>query len=292
MIEWDSLRIILAIGRNGSLSAAARELGINHTTVSRRLASAEQQLKTRLFDRRGKQMEATQAGVSVQIHAARMERAVLDMNRALAAADDAMAGPLKITAPQLLIQSHLAAIVARFAEDYPSIEIHLDASNDIVSLHNRDIDVALRISDTPDPSLFGRRIARQNRCYYAARGLARTLGPDSDVPCLAFRWWGPAVPGEVLQILPKARPGMMFDDMTAALSVLKTGAGIARLPCFVGDADPALDRIPGFSLTRYMDVWILTHPDLKGSEKVRRFMRYAGDRIAARKADFTGIRQN
>jgi DNA-binding transcriptional LysR family regulator len=295
MNDWDDLKFVLAVARAGGLSGAARSLGVNHSTVSRRLSALEAKLGTRLFERMPEGFVPTAAGSEAAESARRIETELLSLDTRITAQDAELEGPLRITGAQLLFQAQLADIVARFCERHPLIEVELIAANEILSLQRREADVAVRVTDKPDETLFGRLASGQNRGFYASKAFLRAheevLSKSSDpfrIPCTAFKWWGRTPPKEIRARFENAYTSVVCDDMIALQAAVRAGLGVGRMPCFVGDRDPELGRVPGFPLTRYFDIWILTHPDLKHVERIRRFMRFAADEFKANAGLYLG----
>lgn len=292
MDNWDDLRLALAIHRAGSVSGAAKQLNLNHATVSRRLASAEERIGTRLFERIGTGMRPTAAGKKLIESASRLEKDIDALDITIAANDKRLEGPLRITAPQLIIEAMLAEIIRDFSEVYPRVEMSLNASNDIVNLHRREADVAIRISNEPAPSLFGPVATSQKAGFFASRDYLAKLDTHSPTPeahtpgYVAFHWWGTDVPKPLAEIHPTARVALVVDDMIAAVAAVRNGIGIGRMPCFVANMHDDLVPVPGCPFEPYLDIWVLTHPELKRVERVRKFMQFAAERIRARKNYF------
>lgn len=289
MEDWDDLKYVLAVARYGGLSGAARSLKVNHSTVSRRLSALETRIGARLFERLPSGLAPTEEGNAAIEAAKRVETEVFALDRRIMARDTVLEGPLRVTAPQLIFQAQLAQIMARFAALNPQIELTMIGANETLNLHRREADVAIRVSDTPDPSLYGRIAVGQNRRYYASRDYMRAQGEaftrtidGAAIGCVTFVWWGEGPPADVLARFPNAKVSARSDDMLAVHAAVRAGMGIGRMPCFLGDGDPALVRVPGFEPTRYLDIWVLTHPDLKKVERIRRFMRFATDAFKAR----------
>lgn len=284
MDNWDDLKFVLAVAKAGSVTKAARSLGVTHSTVSRRLTALEERMGTRLFDRLPEGFTATVAGEEAIETARRMEVEVLSLDTRITARDAELEGPLRVTAAQLVFQVQLADIVARFKERHPQIDVTMNAANEILSLHRREADIAVRVTDKPDESLFGRLATGQNRCFYVSRDFARRFQEayrdsltTARVPFVAFKWWGNQVPKELRERYPNGEVATVTDDMITMHAAVRAGMGIGRLPCFLGDPDPELMRLPGVEPTRYFDIWILTHPDLKNVARIRTFLRFAAD---------------
>ncbi len=295
MEKWDDLKFVLAIAQAGSITKGARLLNVTHSTVSRRLASLEEELGTRLFERIPDGFVPTAAGQEALETAARVEKELLALDTSITAQDSGLEGPLRITAPQLLFQVQLADIMKSFAERHPKIELEMIAANEVLSLHRREADVAVRVTNNPDEALFGRLATRQKRTYYISRDYARRFGDalsanTSDIPvgCLTFKWGSQRVPKRVLARFPNARISLRADDMIAAHAAAKAGIGIVNMPCFMGDPDPDLIRVPGLEPEFYLDIWLLTHPDLKNVARIRAFMRFAAEAFAQKNSLYIG----
>ncbi|MFN3249870.1 LysR family transcriptional regulator [Roseibium album] len=295
MDNWDDLKFVLAIATAGNVTRAAKRLGVTHSTVSRRLSALEESMATRLFERLPEGFVPTAAGEQAVAAARRVEAEVLTLDTRITAQDTELEGPLRITAAQLLFQVQLAEIMQQFSERHPRIELQMIAANEKLSLHRREADIAVRVTDNPGETLFGRLATGQNRCYYMSRNFARKYRETMEtghasipLPCVTFKWWGQGVPKEVRTRYTSAFISLVADDMIALLAAVKAGIGVGRLPCFLGDPDPDLVRIPGMEPSRYLDIWVLTHPDLKNVARIRTFLRFAADAFKARSGLYLG----
>lgn len=295
MDNWDDAKLVLEINRNEGLSGAARALGVNHSTISRRLALAEEKLGVRLFDRLPQGLMITDAGRKVSEAALRIEKEMHVLGRNIIADDKALKGTLKVTAAQLIIQVQLAEIVHKFMQIHPAIEVTLSAVNDVVNLHQREADVAIRISKELEPSLFGSMATKQNRGFYASKKfveqnpvLLSKNTIEQSMPFITFQWWGNSIPPALRERFLNPNFTMKMDDMISVHTATKAGIGISRMPCFLGDSDTELMRIPHVSLSPYTDIWVLTHPDLKNVERIRQFMKFATAEIRKKSPLYLG----
>ncbi|WP_350184968.1 LysR family transcriptional regulator [Roseibium album] len=289
------MKFVLAIATAGNVTRAAKRLGVTHSTVSRRLSALEESMATRLFERLPEGFVPTAAGEQAVAAARRVEAEVLTLDTRITAQDTELEGPLRITAAQLLFQVQLAEIMQQFSERHPRIELQMIAANEKLSLHRREADIAVRVTDNPGETLFGRLATGQNRCYYMSRNFARKYRETMEtghasipLPCVTFKWWGQGVPKEIRTRYKSAFISLVADDMIALLAAVKAGIGVGRLPCFLGDPDPDLVRIPGMEPSRYLDIWVLTHPDLKNVARIRTFLRFAADAFKARSGLYLG----
>lgn len=289
MTNWNDLRYVLETVRQGGLSGAARVLCVNHATVSRRIAALEQDMGVRLFDRLPKGYTPTLAGKEAAKSAEVMEQAQLDLSRSLVGRDRSLSGPLVVTAPSLLIERILAPMLIEFTRLHPAIDVSLAASNTPLNLARREADVAFRIDETPTPTLFGVRVTSQKAGVYAQRALVETLGPPetTTLDWVRFAHW-PGLPTELTTVWPKRRVRVVVNDMVVAIGAARAGMGATRMPCFLGDSDPLLARVPGIDLFDYPAIWVLTHPDLRDVPRVTAFMSFAAEQMRAMRPRFEG----
>ncbi|WP_299296654.1 LysR family transcriptional regulator [uncultured Tateyamaria sp.] len=288
-MDWGDLRYVLETVRHSGLSGAARALGVNHATVARRIAAAEATLGVSLFDRRPTGYVPTEAGLDAARTAEAFEAHGATLSRAIAARDASVSGPLTVTAPALMIQTVLAPILGAFVAQYPEVELTVLGANAPLNLAHREADVAIRISDTPDPDLVGRRVAAQSSAVYASHSVLETLAadPEKELSWLRFLHWEP--PNKAVRAAyPNTRVVMHLDDMVAMIGAVRAGLGATRMACFLGDTDPLLGRVPGLPLFPYPSVWVLTHADLKNVPRIATFTRFVSDALRRQRGAFVG----
>ncbi|WP_169545518.1 LysR family transcriptional regulator [Sneathiella aquimaris] len=286
MEDWDSYKFILAVGRHGSLSAAARSLSVNHTTVSRRITAIEEKMNVRLFDRIAKNFVPTDAGHKAIASSERIEKEVFALRREIASKDSEIAGPLQITVADQLYQTYIADIVHSFMALYPQIDITVRTASENFNLSKREADVAIRVGDQPDTHLFGRRIMRQNRCFYISdtylshlQATDGTIDKSTNIKFINHVEWSSTILDELKKVYPGCNEILKTDAMIVLLTAVKKGVGVSRLPCFLGESDPDLVQLPGCTPTKNKDIWALTHPDLKNVSRIRLFMQFVSDRL-------------
>jgi len=288
MLNWNDLRFVLETARQGGISGAARVLGVNHGTVSRRISAAEDVLGARLFDRLASGYIPTEAGREAMLIAEQMEEQGHRLERQMNARDIRIAGPLVVTAPQMLLDRFLGPVIQEFIQKYPAIELSVKAGNETLNLAAREADVALRVSADPPETLVGKRVAQQRYGIYAAPELiARDPGADTPLDWVSFGNW-PGPPKEFLKLRPQLRRQLVVDDIYAALAAVRAGIGATRLACFIGDSDPGLRRLPDTPLFPYMPLWVLTHADLRTQPRVRAFVDHASSAIKKARPLFVG----
>ena len=288
MFDWNDLRFVLETARQGGISGAARVLGVNHATVARRITAAETKLGARLFDRLSSGYLPTDAGMDAVRAAEEMERTGAKLDRQIGARDAAPSGKLTITAPQLLIERVLGPVLRDFITAHPAIELSVLATNEILSLAQREADVAIRISESPGQTLVGRRICEQRAAVYATpQAIAADSGGDNPLDWIRFAHW-PGPPEAIRMIRPNLNVRLSVDDMAAAVSGARAGIGATRMACFLGETDPLLRRVPGLPDFTYIPVWVLTHADLRAVPRIRAFVDFAVARLRRMQAVFEG----
>jgi len=288
MLDWDVLRYVLAIRREGGLSGAARVLGVNHATVSRQLAKAESAAGTALFLRLSTGLEPTEAGQESANRAALIEAEVMALERSLAGRDARMAGPLTITAPPLVMQTGLADDIAEFHLQHPDIELTLRGSDRVLDLNRREADVAIRVARAPSDTLWGRVVTQQRAGWFASQDWldqhGKALISGDEISIIGFLGWAAPMPLE----LKNARVVATSDDMVSAAALARAGMGMVRMPAFLGQSDADLCAVPGLKMIDYWPIWALTHPDLRRAPRVLSFIRFVAARFAQRGALYMG----
>jgi DNA-binding transcriptional LysR family regulator len=287
-VEWDELRHVLAIAREGTLSGAAARLGTSHTTVGRRLRAIERALGVRLFDQTPEGFVPTAAGQDIAEVAERVEGEVLALEGRVLGRDARLQGKLRVATMDILLRGYREAF-ASFLARYPSVELTVTSSDAEVSLTRREADVALRMTGSPPEHLVGRKVGRVEFAVFGSKALVERAGPGAgydDYPWLHWderlnmRWldeW-------LARRAPKARVALRLDVSSLALrEAIAAGFGVHFLAVFEGDSDPRLRRVgpvePGFG----RDLWLLTLPDLRGTSRVRAFLDHMEERAVGRR---------
>ena len=280
--NWDDLRIFLAVARAGSLSGAARGLGVNHSTVFRRIGAFEEMLGVRLFERVPSGYLLTPAGEEMRDAALRVEEEVTAIGRKVRGQDLRLSGSLRITTIDMLALWLLPRHLTRFRQDYPGIELEVSVSNAALSLTRREADIALRIGNRPPENLVGRRVGRLVFAVYAARHYRERrlekeleshdwIGFDSEHAALARRF---------AEFLPEVQPAYRVNSVAAAVAAATTGMGLAPLPCGIADREPTLERLCDLPDSFTLDLWLLTHEDLRRTARIRAFMDFMAEALA------------
>mgnify|MGYP001249952359 CR=1 FL=1 len=291
MDDWNDLRLVLAVTRAGSLTGAARDLGIDHSTAFRRLKAIEARLSVRLFERLpGGHYAATDAGARIAAGAERMEDEALALDRDLTGRDRRLSGRLRVTSSETLAYSHLTRHLAGFREAHPGIRVELIVDNRILSLSRREADIALRPVRPKEGDLWGRKLCGISWALYAAPSyLARSGGPLAAIGDMAGRdligWEEKAAGIRAADWLAGAAPDAAFvyrsSSLVNQLVAARAGMGLALLPAYLGDCEPGVVRaLPGSIPDLAGELWIVTHADLRATARVRAFFDFVGGALA------------
>jgi DNA-binding transcriptional LysR family regulator len=292
MMDWDDIHYFLAVARGGSVRAAAQRLGVNHSTVLRRIAQLEKHLGAQMFEKLPSGYRLTAAGEEVLELANQMEASSQQLETRVFGLDQSVRGLLRVTLPPPLATHLLMPDFAEFARLHPDIEMEILSSGELANLTNREADVAIRVvydRKTLPLNLHGLKGPEVFGGVYMSRDrLAawRTGAPDP------IRWivisahgipaW--ASEGEIRTTGGPFR----ITDAEALLVAVRQGLGITTLPCFVGDADPLLVRVPGTDLHMYGTLWLLTQGETRKTKRVRLFTEFLSLRLAAYAALLAG----
>ncbi|MDQ6992900.1 MAG: LysR family transcriptional regulator [Mariprofundus sp.] len=270
-MNWDDLKLFLAVARENSISGGARKLGVQHSTVSRRIRALETTLGVRLIERKKSGYELTPAGENLKVAAVKMEYEVLQVDAKLGGRDARLTGELRVTAINSMASTVLMPMFASFSQRYTDVDLHLLASNKNISLVERDADVAIRLTNTPTDTLVGKRFATVATTLYGSRSYLKQLRVDRakekwlGVNCCGFHqtWTKKNAHG--------ARHNLFVDDTLLTVAAIKQNMGVAYLPCFLGDSEPELERFALPDPEMNLGLWLLFHPDLKRTAKVLAF---------------------
>src|SRR5579859_4864443 len=285
MIDWDDVRFFLAVARGGSVRAAAERLGVNHATVLRRIAQLEKHLGAQMFEKLPSGYRPTAAGEEVLELANQMEASSHQLETRVLGRDQSVRGLLRVTLAPPLARHLLMPDFAEFARLHPDIEMEILSSGELANLTNREADVAIRVvydRKTLPLNLHGLKGPELFGGVYISRDRLATWRAGAPDP---IRWivismhgipeW--ASEGEV------RTTGVPFrtTDAAAEIVAVRQGLGITTLPCFVGDADPLLVRVPGTDLHMYGTLWLLTQGETRKTKRVRLFTEFVSGRLAA-----------
>ncbi|WP_439599141.1 LysR family transcriptional regulator [Falsiroseomonas sp.] len=287
MLAWDDIRLIRAVAETRNLPAAAARLGLDHSTVFRRLRQVEAQLATKLFERHRSGYALTPAGEEMAALGARMEQDISGVTTRILGQSIAPSGEVRLATSDSLLAELLMPMLLRLRARHPGIQLDLVTGNAALNLSRRDADIALRATEQPPPTLVGRRVARIAWALYGTAGQAGTARPD-------WVGLGDNLAGlQVVQALREVPPGRLagrFDTVLGLAGAVAAGLGIGHLPCFLGDAWPVLQRLAPPEPAFASDLWLLTHPDLRQAPRIRPVMDLLAEEIALQRPLIEGER--
>ena len=285
MIDWDDIRIFLAVARGGSVRAAAARLTLNHSTVLRRVAQLEERLGTRLFEKLPSGYRLTGAGEEVLGSAEEMEASSKRLETQIVGRDEAVQGLLRVTMSPTIATHLLMADVAEFARTHPEVEIEILSLDQPVNLTNREADVAIRVvydRNTLPPNLHGITGPELFGGVYVAHHLLEAWRGGA---CERTRWivrtgTGAADWAHAGELLVSDIP-LKVSTADAELAAVRLGMGVTTLSCFVGDTEPLLVRVPDTPLQLHGTLWLLTQGETRRTKRVRLFTEFMAGRLAA-----------
>ena len=285
MHDWDDLRFFLAVAREGSVTAASSRLGVNQSTVSRRINTFEAGIGVRLFDRHSSGFSLTLAGEDLLRHVVRMEEATQAIDRQLAGRDNELSGELRVTTSQVIVRYLLIPELADFQAQYPGIRVVFDVSNDLYNLSAREADIAIRATsgDVPD-TLIGQSVGDIHFGVYGRKELLQHWQQgETELP-----WIGEDDDSLKPDWLPQGNvallPSMRSNDVQVTLDLIQAGVGIGRLPVFAAVGERGLCKFGPAGDAANKSVWILRHADMRRVERIRVFSRFFSEVISRRLA--------
>jgi len=278
--NWDDLRFILAVGRMATFTAAARHLGVNESTVARRIARYETSMNIRLFERRMGMLQPTEACTELILRAERVEIEVQAAEGMLAGTNDRAAGNVRVTAVPIIANHVLVPALPRLLNQHRDLTIELIADGRDLNLINREADIALRLArPANDTRAIVKRVGQLTYATYSATALAKKT-----IPWIAY--------DERLEDLPQAKamasemakahnapPQLRVNDAETLLQSVTKGLGKSMLPVTVGSRTSGIIRIGDEAKTVTREVWLLVHPDLRDLVRIRVVMDWLTETI-------------
>ena len=280
MINWDDLPYFLAVAKSGTLTGASKSLGVNHSTVFRRINAIEDKLGTRLFERLAEGYELTDIGHIVLQHAQVAENSIHSLERAVAGKDFELSGEIHVTAPLSIAEHVLVPCIAKFRHQHPRITINIIVSSGLYDLSRRDADIAIRSTNNPPDFLIGRKVtdltwsAYASKAYIKKHGGAKSskdlddhelIGVDDSLLAIeAYKW--------LMSNYSNKNLCCSASDVKTISTLCNEGLGIALLPTnyFNKNLVKLFDINPEFK----DGLWILTHPDLRRVTRIKEFSKF------------------
>jgi len=283
MNNWDDIRFFLTVCREGSASAAAKVLEVNHSTVTRRISSLEEKHGVQLFKRQREGFEMTEAAYAVYEQAQDIELQSQQISRTLFGQNTELAGPINLTMPHDIFEHCLADDLAEFCRLNPNIELNLMVTKGLRNLASLEADIAIRLTANPPEYLIGQTAVGLQHGIYAAQSWDESKpvglvvwGNETEIPSWAEMALGKQVSGAYI--------ALRVDDLTSMYAAVKAGFGIARMPCYMPDSmaknsmNMGVKRLNIKLSKSDWAVWVLNHVDLRKTirvQKCRQFLMQA-----------------
>ncbi len=285
MNHWDDIRYFLAVARSGSASGAAKLLGVNHSTVTRRIQSFEEKHGVELFIRQRDGYEMTDAAYTIVEQAQQMETQTQQISRTLYGRDGRLEGPISLTMTHDMFEYCLAPDLADFQKQYSAIQLNLTVNPGLRNLAGREADLAIRLTQAPPDYLLGHKVAALQHGIYASRSLAT----DESTPIVQ---WGSEdqLPEWATLHFPNAHTAMRVDTLSSMYAAVKAGVGVARMHCYMPDGlnDEEVVKLPVQLPRSDWSVWVLSHTDLRKTRRVQRCREFLLQRLKLKQGLFEG----
>ncbi len=268
--DWDDLRFLLAAMRSGSLSGAARRLGVNESTVARRIARFEAKLGSRLLERSAGRLQPTATGSAVIAAAERVERETQAIESQLTGIDSRAAGTVRLTSVPILVNQLLIPALLNLRQQHPELQLELIAEPRDLSLTKREADIALRLArPRKETRNIARRIATLDYAVYGPAEHREERLPwvtyeDNMTDLPQTRWIQDQIGRE-----DDSGALVKVNDAEGVIACLCAGLGKSLLPIPVAQRAPGLRRLPGFPRGPSRELWLITHPDLRHLTRIR-----------------------
>jgi DNA-binding transcriptional LysR family regulator len=297
MLDWNDLRYLLAVARHQGTAAASRALGVNQSTVQRRLVELERSLGQALVQRHPSGYRLTSFGEQLLPLAQQVEQAVVALTQHVESFQRDVTGVVRITCPEPLVyRISNSTLLERFRARYPALQVEFVTSDKYLDFAKGEVDIALRSGDTDDKSLVGRKVGDSLWAVYASpKYIARRGQPTSLADLERHDWVGfddtmalHRAATWLAQVAPKAHLIARNNSVLGLVYSAKAGVGLAALPTALGDAEPDLVRVLG-PIPELARIWrVRTTPELRRTPRVAALFDFLVDEVDALRPIITG----
>jgi DNA-binding transcriptional LysR family regulator len=293
-LDWDNLRYFLAVARAGKLTAAARRLGQDHTTVGRRIASLESAFQSKLFERRHDGYRLTEVGQRLYENVNALESSVWEIQRNIAGRTQHVEGLVRIGAPDDFGNLFLAKRIGELQVLHPGLKIELITLPYTLSVSKREVDIAIGIERPIEGRLFVRKLTDFEMRLYATRDYIDAHGPIDGAPDLARQMWIGSVSDFNSAPLLNATTGLdctptlrfTCSSFAGQLAAAVSGAGVAMLPRYVADQETSLKPVLPVVVKATQAYHMVLHADLRDLPRVRTAANYIAQKVIEARAGF------
>jgi DNA-binding transcriptional LysR family regulator len=288
-MDWDYLRYVHALATGGTLARAGEILGVHQTTVLRRLDQMEEQMGVQFFERDREGLHLTPVGEMAFREADRLASEMENLERRLVGQDSAPVGKVRLAATDVMVNALIGPLVCELLQTYPDIELEVLTDNDVLNLSHREADLTLRPVNKPQATLEGERIACIESAVYGSpdycqrhEGMDLEAAPEQNswiLPDESFshlatgRWYRKA--------LKNVRSPVRCNSLQSMYSLARAGAGLAVLPCYLGDITSDLQRLTPPLEGEGVDLWLMVNHETRQMARVRLVMEFLTQRLVA-----------
>lgn len=274
--QWDDVRFFLAVARSGSLSSAARALGVGHVTVGRRITALEKRLGVTLLNRTPDGFAATSAGEAILRQSAAMESAAIDLERIVAGHDALVTGSVRVTTTEALAYQLVAPAIAALRESHPELRVDLIAGVRSLDIARREADLAVRFARPSASDLVCRKLGEvgfslyASKRYLASAGIPKRGQGLAGLDLISFTGAPAATsPFFMGESLEGARIALRCDNPLIQVQAAASNVGIVEAACFLGDSSPDLVRVWPNEAPARRAVWLIVHQDMRRAARIR-----------------------
>jgi len=293
-MAWDDLRYVLTVAETGTLSGAARALGVNHSTVLRRISAFEAEKGVKLFERRSSGYALRPESRPLLAALRAIKDQVNGLDRAITRQGLELDGPVRVTTSDSIAAAGLTGYVASFQAQHPGVIAELNITNSYVDFANMEADITVRPAATLSEDLAGEHACDLMLHVYATPTyLAQNPGGSYD----SHKWLGVAPPITSTTVgewqrrnLPDANIVLRSNSFVGLRDAAESGLGLSMMPCFMGDPSPHLVRAEAFPESLFASLWVATHKDMAGSARVQSILAWFVEAIRADADLFEGRR--
>lgn len=296
-MNWDDVRIFLAIARAGQILAAARALGMNHATVARRLTKFETALGSKLFIRRTNGCDLTAAGEATLAHAEAVESAILAARAQAGQTDQTLSGTVRVGAPDGFGVAFLAPRLGQLTARHPGLTIQLVPVPRNFSLSRREADIAITLERPTQGRLVARKLVDYRLALYASRAYLDAHGAPGAIADLRHHQLVGYVDDLIFtpslnfarEIYPEWRAQFEVSSAMGQTEAVRAGAGIGILHSFIArQYDELVPLLPGATIER--SYWLVVHEDLRAIRRVGQVADFISDQVRAANAIFANTK--
>jgi DNA-binding transcriptional LysR family regulator len=298
-MNWDDMRVFLALARTGTLAAAARQVEQDATTVARRVQRLETALAATLFEHGAAGQSLTESGHRLLAHAEAMEAGARAV-RQQAEEGAGLGGSIRISVSEGFGTGFMAPRLADFAGAHPGVALDLIASTGFLNPSRREADIAIMLARPKGGPLIAAKLTDYRLGVYVADAYLAATGAIGSVEALTRRRLVGYVPDLIYapelrylaEVDERLEPAIRSSSITAQARLIASGAGCGILPCFLGDATPGLTRILAQEVKIMRSFWLVVHRDMRRVARIEAFIGWLRDQVSSGQAQLLGERLN